>query len=198
MKKLAFGMLLLLPIALAGCNEGTPGGPGVTTTTDSTSSDMTADTTYSDAAATTDSSAATDSAATDSAATDAAAPATGDAAASADKSASDGVGDPDNTFRLDLPNLATSIKQGETQVVTIGISRENNFDQDVNLEFVDLPAGVTIDPESPVLKKGDEDAKINVTAAADAALGDHTVKVMGKPASGATATNELKLTIEKP
>ena len=193
MKKLAFGLVLLLPIALAGCNEGTPGGPGVTTTTDSTSSD----TASSETGATTDSS-ATDTAANDAATSDAAAPATGDAAAPADKSASDGVGDPNNTFRLDLPNLATSIKQGETQVVTIGISREDNFDQDVTLEFVDLPAGVTIDPEKPVLKKGDENAKINVTAAADAALGDHTVKVMGKPGTGATATNELKLTVEKP
>lgn len=108
------------------------------------------------------------------------------------------VGQTDNSFTLDVPNLSTSIKQGETKMVSIGIKRGKNFDQDVALKLDGLPAGLTADPAAPWLKKGEEEAKFNLKAADDAAVGDFTVKVQGKPAKdGATAANEFKITVDK-
>lgn len=49
----------------------------------------------------------------------------------------------------------------------------------------------------PLLINSDEEVKITVQAAADAALGDFTVKVIGHPTKGVDATNEIKVTIEK-
>lgn len=108
------------------------------------------------------------------------------------------IGEKDGTFTLDMPNLSTDITQGETQNVTISINRGDNFDQDVALQLTNLPKGVTITPEKPVLKAGEEEVVLAVAAAPDAALGDFTVNVSGQPAAGgATATNEFGITIEE-
>jgi hypothetical protein len=81
--------------------------------------------------------------------------------------------------------------------ITIGIKRGKNLDQDVTLKFDGVPVGVTLDPASPVIKHGDAEAKVTIKAAGDAALGDFTVKVTGKPGKGPEATNEFKVVIEK-
>ena len=107
------------------------------------------------------------------------------------------VGQSENSFKLSPPKLATRLKQGEAKDDTIGIDRGKNFDQDVTLKFEGLPKGVTIDPASPTIKHGDKEAKVTVKAAGDAAVGDFTVKVVGKPNDGPEAANELKLTISQ-
>jgi hypothetical protein len=107
------------------------------------------------------------------------------------------LGQEDNSFKLSTPTLATRLKQSESKVASIGIKRGKNFDQDVTLKFESLPQGVTIDPASPTLKHGDEEVKVTIKAADDAAVGDFTVKVVGHPKEGPDATSELKLTISK-
>lgn len=102
-------------------------------------------------------------------------------------------GQADDTFNLSVGSQ--SMKQGDAKEVTVGIKRGTNFDQDVGLRFVDLPAGVTVTPEGPALKHGDGEAKVTLKAADTAAPGDYTVKVMGKPAKGGDATAEFKLTV---
>ncbi len=103
-----------------------------------------------------------------------------------------------DTFTLGVPLLSTSIKQGESKTVDIGISRDKTFAQDVTLTFGEMPTGVTIETADPVIKHGDKAAQVKLTAAADAALGDFTVKVTGKPlTSGAEAVRELKFTVVK-
>ena len=101
------------------------------------------------------------------------------------------------SFQLSVPLLSTTVKQGETKAASIGIKRDKDFDQDVTLSFDNLPKGVTIDPERPVIKHGYEEAKVMVKAADDAALGDFTVKAMGHPAKGEDASKDLKLTVAK-
>jgi hypothetical protein len=113
------------------------------------------------------------------------------------KQAEDKVRQPEETFSLSVPTLSTSIKQGETKVVTIGIKRGKNFDQDVTVKFDNVPAGATIDPASATIKHDEANAKVKVKVADDAALGDFKVRVIGKPASGTEATNDLKLTFAK-
>jgi len=106
------------------------------------------------------------------------------------------VGQAEATFSLDVPNLSTKIKQGESKIVTIGIKRGKNFNEDVHLSLTGLPQGITLDPASPVIQHNDKDAAITMKAAEDAALGDFTVKVVGHPTKGADATNEFKVTID--
>jgi hypothetical protein len=186
-----FLVTALLTMAL-GCNEGTPGGPGAKNNPPASSSTTASRTTTVD---TPDGSSATTKvevnkpAVTDSDAEKPAAPGT---------DANPIAGDPENTFRLDSPNLGVSIKQGETKVVSMGISRSTNFDQDVTLMFSDLPKGITVEPAEPMIKHGEKEVKFNVTAANDAAVNDFVIKVIGHPTTGKDATNELKLSVQMP
>lgn len=100
-------------------------------------------------------------------------------------------------FTLSTPRVSTSLKQGETKNVKIGISREKNFDQDVALSFGALPTGVTLEPAAPVIKNGDTDAEITFTSADDAALGNFDIKMTGRPTTGNDSSNEIKLTVVK-
>jgi hypothetical protein len=106
-------------------------------------------------------------------------------------------GEAEETFNLSVPALSTHLKQGETKVASISLARGKNFDEDVTLEFDDLPKGVTIDPASHVIKHGDTEAKFTFQATDDAALGDFTVKVTGHPTKGADAKTEFKLTVDE-
>lgn len=105
------------------------------------------------------------------------------------------IGLTDDTFSLDTPTLSTKLAQGETSIVTIGIKRGANLDQNVTLSFNELPTGVAVNPSSPVIMRGETGADITVTAAADAALGDFSIEVMGIPKTGPTAITELKITV---
>jgi len=107
------------------------------------------------------------------------------------------IGHADETFTLDMPNLATKIKQGETKTINIGIKRGKNMDQDVKLSFDRVPEGVTIEPANPMVMHSDKEASITIKASDTAALGDFTVKVNGHPNTGPDATNEFKLTVDK-
>lgn len=181
-----------------GCNQGTPGGPGMKNpppTTTSSAPSSTAPTTSTTTSSTTTSS-STDT--TPSTETTASTPAATTEKPALGTDANPIAGDPENTFRLSTPTLATHLKQGEKKVVAIGISRAKNFDQDVTVKFTDVPKGVSIEPEEPVIKHGEKDVKVNVSAGDDAAVNDFTIKIIGHPDTGPDATNELKLTIDKP
>ncbi len=106
-------------------------------------------------------------------------------------------GEADNTFNLSAPRLSTTLHQGETKDVSIGIERGKNFDQDVALRVSEGPTGVTIEPASPTIKHGETGAKLTLKAADDASLGDFTVKVIGHPTKGADATIDFKMTVAK-
>lgn len=108
------------------------------------------------------------------------------------------VGEAKETFKVTVPTLSTSVKQEESVDITIGIKRGTNFDDDVTVKLGKLPEGVTVTPAQPVIPHGASEIQVNVTAAADAAIGDFTVSVTGVPAKGGVnAENELKLTIKE-
>lgn len=102
-----------------------------------------------------------------------------------------------DTFTLSMPLLSTSLKQGETKTVQIGIKRDKSFDQDVALKFSDMPKGVTLEPTAPVIKHGDAETEFTLTGADDASLGDFAIKVTGHPANGLDSANQFKLTVAK-
>jgi len=102
-----------------------------------------------------------------------------------------------DTFTLSAPLLSTTLKQGDTKEVSVGIKRDKNFDQDVALAFAELPTGVTIAPATAVIKHEDANVKLTLKAGNEAAVGDFTVKVTGHPTKGADASTELKITVAK-
>lgn len=102
---------------------------------------------------------------------------------------------PKDSFTIQLPLLAVSLKQGASTKISISISRDEKFNQDVVLSFGEIPTGVTLEPGSLVINQGGSESEITLSAASDAALGDFTVTVLGNPASGREASKELKLSV---
>lgn len=100
-----------------------------------------------------------------------------------------------DSFTLSTPMFSTSLKQNESKPVSIGISRDETFASDVSITFGDLPEGVTIQPADAIIRQNETEALVTVSAAADAALGDFTIKVNGHPTTGRDASKELKLTV---
>jgi hypothetical protein len=106
-------------------------------------------------------------------------------------------GQTDNSFTLEAPMTATDVTQGETDEITISIDRGDNFAQDVSLSFDNLPPGVTLTPANATLAQGDSEVTFVLAAALDAAVGDHTVVVTGRPAQGPTAATEVKISVNQ-
>jgi hypothetical protein len=52
-------------------------------------------------------------------------------------------------------------------------------------------------PKGVILKRGETEAKIALTATHDASLGDFTIRVTGLPTKGTDASNDLKITVAK-
>jgi hypothetical protein len=102
-----------------------------------------------------------------------------------------------DSFTLSMPFWTTGLKQGETKAVSISITREKRFDQDVTLKFDGLPKGITVEPASAVIKNGETEAKFALKAVDEAALGSFSVVVTGHPTKGADASHEFKFTIAK-
>jgi uncharacterized membrane protein len=102
---------------------------------------------------------------------------------------------PDNTFQINVPAMETDIKQGESKTVTISISRGTNFDQDVNLEIVNAPQGVTFKFHEATIRAADKESHLTITASENAALGEHKVQIKATPARSGTATS-VDMTIE--
>ena len=108
------------------------------------------------------------------------------------------LGQADGTFVLSVPLISTSLKQGETKSASVTIKRGKNFDEDVTLKFSNIPKGVSLDPESQVIKHGATEAKFKIVAANSAALGDFDLVMSGHPSKGADSTSAFKITINKP
>lgn len=100
-----------------------------------------------------------------------------------------------DTFALKMPFLSTTLKQNESTEFTVGISRDKTFDSDVQLQFGDLPDGVTLTSTESMIQRGEKEKQFTMSATEDAALGDFTVKVTGHPSTGKDAFGELKLSV---
>ena len=102
------------------------------------------------------------------------------------------------TFDIKAPPLSTTIKQGDTQTVKLTLDRGKDFKEDVTLS-VDAPEGLKVELDPKTVKASDsETVTAKVSAAKDAAVGDHTVKVTGKPQTGDSTSVDFKVKVEKP
>ncbi|MFO0842667.1 MAG: NEW3 domain-containing protein [Gemmataceae bacterium] len=102
------------------------------------------------------------------------------------------------TFNISGPSAATAptIKQGDRQTVKLTLNRGNDFKEDVSLS-VDAPTGLSVDLDPKKVKASDaKEVTATITAAKDAAVGDHTVKVTAKPETGNSTSVDFKVKVE--
>lgn len=102
-----------------------------------------------------------------------------------------------DSFTLTMPFWTTALKQDESKMVTISISRDKKFTQDVAIRFDSLPSGITLEPASIVIKNGDNDAKFMMKASDHASIGDFSIKATGHPSKGSDATHDFKFSVAK-
>ncbi|QEL20848.1 COG1470 family protein [Limnoglobus roseus] len=101
-----------------------------------------------------------------------------------------------DTFTLKAPTLATTIKQGDKQTITLTVDRGSDFKQNVKLS-TGAPKGLKVDFANTTVNSSDKaDVSVSITADKDAPVGDHTIKVVGKPDSGTDTSVDVKVKVE--
>jgi hypothetical protein len=89
---------------------------------------------------------------------------------------------------------SVSVTQGAKEQLEIPITRHTGFDQAVMLTF-EPPAQIMVKDEKGAaikqaeIKKTDSKATVYIEAAADAGVGDNTIKVTAKPEAGGDAAH---------
>lgn len=103
-----------------------------------------------------------------------------------------------DTFRLSVPVMSTTVKQGEVQTVRVTVDRGESFKQPVKLELK-APTGLQVDPSSTTVQPGDKgDVQLKITAAKDAPLGDQKIMIKGTPDKGESTETEFTITVSAP
>ena len=101
-------------------------------------------------------------------------------------------------FKIAAPTFATEIKQGHTQYVAVSLERGDYFKQDVKLQ-VETTKGIVLDPTRITILSSDKpDVLIRISAAADAALGDYSVRVIGTPKTGEPTSTVFTVKVVSP
>ena len=86
----------------------------------------------------------------------------------------------------------TSIKQGESDKVTVKINREK-FEDPVKVEFIDLPKGVSIEETDLSFEKGVTEKKFTMKVDAGATPAEGKAKVVAS--SGTMKTKPAEFTV---
>ena len=111
------------------------------------------------------------------------------------KSSEKGGGAGNDTFKIVVPAMSTDVKQGELQTVRVTLERGDGFKQKVKLELK-APAGIEVDPKDATVQPGDKgDVQVKITAAKDAAIGEHKIMVKGTPDKGEATETEFKISV---
>jgi uncharacterized membrane protein len=111
------------------------------------------------------------------------------------KSSELGGGAGSDTFKIVVPAMATGVIQGELQTVRVSLERGDGFKQGVKLELK-APSGLEAEPSDATVQPGDKgDVQVTITAASDAALGEHTIMVRGTPDKGEPTETEFTVTV---
>jgi uncharacterized membrane protein len=107
-----------------------------------------------------------------------------------------GVPNTSSNFKVDLPAVTKDIKQGTAESYDASINRGSEFKKDVKLT-VTKPDKIDVKLNKDMLKAS-EDGKftMTITAAKDAPLGEHVIRVTGTPeGGGAATTGEFKIKV---
>ena len=102
----------------------------------------------------------------------------------------------ERTFTLEVPKLATDVKRGQREEVTLSIDRGAQFKEEVKLKF-NPPKGIKVLPADAKIARGETKTKVFIEAMPDAMLGKTQIEVQGIPESGKTVSMNLPVEIER-
>jgi hypothetical protein len=101
-------------------------------------------------------------------------------------------------FKLSVPMMNVSIKQGEVKTVTVKVDRAEYFKRDVTV-VVRSPEGLKIEPTETVVRASDKpDMALRVAVPQEAPLGEYRVYVTGTPESGAPSSADFTVKVVAP
>ena len=104
----------------------------------------------------------------------------------------------DEGFKIQVPMLATEIKQGDRQTINVSLHRAEFFKQDVKVESR-ASQGLTVTPASALVKaSGSPELALQIAVPKDAALGEYRVYVKGTPETGQPTSIEIKVKVVAP
>lgn len=103
----------------------------------------------------------------------------------------------DDSFKLKAPAMSTVLKQGDRETVTVTLDRGAAFKQNVKMEAQGTK-GLKVSLANTRVNNDDK-AEVAVTVEADAAapLGDHVVKIIGTPDTGAATSVDFKVKVQE-
>jgi hypothetical protein len=112
-----------------------------------------------------------------------------------DKSSEKGGGTGSDTFRIVVPGTVANVNQGEMVIVRLTLERGTAFKQPVTLD-VKAPDGIQVGQNAAKVQPGDNgDVQLKITAAKDAALGEHKIFVKGTPDVGEPTETEFRINV---
>lgn len=102
-----------------------------------------------------------------------------------------------NSFKVSAPVMATTIKQGEKETVTLTIQRGSEFKKPVEVK-ADAPKGLNVVMKSSRVNP-DDPANLSFTVEADktAPVGDHVIKITATPESGTATMVDVKVKVQE-
>lgn len=107
-------------------------------------------------------------------------------------------GEPGSTFKVKGPDLATTLKQGESKVIDLSVDRDSNFKQAVKLDAGKSGEGLHTELSKSNVPNTEKDVKLTVKADKDAPLGDHVITITATPENGTATQVGVKVRVEKP
>jgi hypothetical protein len=106
---------------------------------------------------------------------------------------------PQAGFKISSPvsALTSDIKQGDSSTYNESLDRDSDFKRDVHLSAAATDKGLSVKLNKDTIKASDDTKfTVQVTAAKDAALGEHVIKVTGTPDGGGNpTTGEFKVKV---
>lgn len=101
-------------------------------------------------------------------------------------------------FRIVVPTLGATVKQGETQTYNVSLHRGDYFKQDVRLQ-VKASEGISVEPNDVLIKASDKTTvHLRITAPRNAPLGDYKIYLTGTPEKGEPTSTDFTVRVTAP
>lgn len=105
----------------------------------------------------------------------------------------------DQSFGIEVPAygmMPVTMKQGETKVVKVTLTRGKYFKQDVRLQ-IRASDGIKVEPTEVTVKACESpDVMLNISTPECTALGEYRIYLKGIPESGEPASQEIKVKVK--
>lgn len=104
----------------------------------------------------------------------------------------------DNGFKFSQPMFSVKMKQGETRTFKVELKRGKFFKEDVRVEA--RPSeGINVQPKEIVVKASDPgQVMFQVSAPANAPIGEYRIYIRGVPETGETTSLQVSVSVTAP